>query len=316
MVGAYGGRQWGASGSATFEDIAATDDLTVTDKVNVGGTTTMGTTTADSSAAAAANDLVIKGSTSPGLSIIESGVTGTCSIYMGDSASSDQGRIVYDNNGDFLLLYTADVNRMYLTSTFVVFPQANADMFLGATTAASGGTTQIRVAKGAAGTATLALQSDEGGTYQNRGQLQIDASEVVQLSHHDTSGAEDAKLSIAAALATFSSATVVLFSGGMRTPHRELAADAALTLAQTDAGGTIELNITSGTTVVTMTALAAGSEITVYAGIRSGGAYTLAATRGATSGTVTIDAVGEGVIIKYNGSAWKVVSLLGGATFT
>ena len=95
--------------------------------------------------------------------------------------------------------------------------------------------------------------------------------------------------------------------------HRELAADAALTVAATDR--TVELNITTGTTVATMTATHTGHEIKVYAGIRSGGAYTLACTRGATSGSVTLDAVGEGAILKYNGSAWKLVSLLGGATF-
>lgn len=95
--------------------------------------------------------------------------------------------------------------------------------------------------------------------------------------------------------------------------HRELAADAALSLAATDR--TVELNITTGTTVATMTATHSGHTVTVYAGIRSGGAYTFACTRGATSGSVTIDAVGEGAILKYNGSAWKLVSLLGGATF-
>lgn len=95
--------------------------------------------------------------------------------------------------------------------------------------------------------------------------------------------------------------------------HRELAADAALTLAATDRS--VELNITTGTTVATMTATHTGHEVTVYAGIRSGGAYTLGCTRGATAGDVTLDAVGEGCIVKYNGSAWKLVALLGGATF-
>lgn len=95
--------------------------------------------------------------------------------------------------------------------------------------------------------------------------------------------------------------------------HRELAADAALTVAATDR--TIELNITTGATAATMTATHSGHQFIAYAGIRSGGSYTFACTRGATSGTATIDAVGEGAIFKYNGSAWKLVSLLGGATF-
>lgn len=94
---------------------------------------------------------------------------------------------------------------------------------------------------------------------------------------------------------------------------RVLAADAALTIAATDKW--IELNITTGTTAATMTATSAGHSFTVYAGVRSGGAYTFACTRGATSGTVTIDAVGEGAIFLRDASVWRLVSLLGGATF-
>lgn len=94
---------------------------------------------------------------------------------------------------------------------------------------------------------------------------------------------------------------------------RLLSADAALTLAATDR--TIELNITTGTTVATMTATHAGHRVTVSAGVRSGGAYTLACTRGATSGSVTLDAAGEGCELVYSGSAWRLVALTGGSTF-
>lgn len=106
---------------------------------------------------------------------------------------------------------------------------------------------------------------------------------------------------------------------GQITPVKEssgfrlLTADAALTLAATDK--TIELNITTGTTVATMTATHAGHRVSVSAGVRSGGAYTLACTRGATSGSVTLDAAGEGCELVYSGSAWRLVALTGGATF-
>ncbi len=94
---------------------------------------------------------------------------------------------------------------------------------------------------------------------------------------------------------------------------RVLTADAALTLAAGDK--LIELNLTTGTTVATMTVIE-GVEITVYAGVRSGnGACTLACTRGAGTGSVTIDAVGEGAIFKCASGVWRLVSLLGGATF-
>lgn len=94
---------------------------------------------------------------------------------------------------------------------------------------------------------------------------------------------------------------------------RVLAADAALTIAATDAN--VELNITTGTTAATMTATASGHQFTVYAGVRSGGAYTFACTRGATTGTVTLDAVGEGATFQYDGTVWRLQILHGGATF-
>jgi hypothetical protein len=108
-------------------------------------------------------------------------------------------------------------------------------------------------------------------------------------------------------------AAVDLVGASVVTAHRELAADAACVVAATD--DTIELNKTTGTTAVTMTATGAGHKIHIYLGVRSGGDATIACTRGATAGTVTLDAVGEGAILKYNGTAWKLVQLTGGATF-
>lgn len=46
---------------------------------------------------AAADDFLIQGGTAPGMSIIKSGTTGTCRIAFGDSGSSVQGQIIYDN---------------------------------------------------------------------------------------------------------------------------------------------------------------------------------------------------------------------------
>lgn len=106
--------------------------------------------------------------------------------------------------------------------------------------------------------------------------------------------------------------TFNLIGGTLMRRARVLAADAALTLAATDAW--VELNITTGTTVATMT-VTEGQEVTVYAGVRSGGAYTLACTRGATTGNVTLDAVGEGATFVCLSGVWRLALLHGGATF-
>lgn len=105
-----------------------------------------------------------------------------------------------------------------------------------------------------------------------------------------------------------SDATVTYAEG-----FRVLAADAACTIAAGDKS--IELNLTTGVTAVTMTGTHAGHRVRIYAGVRSGGSATIACTRGATSGTVTIDAVGEGADLVYTGSVWKLEQLLGTAAF-
>jgi hypothetical protein len=97
------------------------------------------------------------------------------------------------------------------------------------------------------------------------------------------------------------------------TGYRSLAADAAFTIAAADRD--VELNSSSGTKAATMTATHPGHPIRVVATVVGGGSYTLACTRGATSGTVTLDAALEGALLVYSGSAWKLMQLLGGATF-
>lgn len=101
--------------------------------------------------------------------------------------------------------------------------------------------------------------------------------------------------------------------GGSAGGWRSLSANAALTLAERDRN--IELNKTSGATAATMTATYAGHVVRVVITTFSAGSYTLACTRGSTSGTVTLDALGEGALLVYSGSAWKLLELIGGATF-
>lgn len=103
--------------------------------------------------------------------------------------------------------------------------------------------------------------------------------------------------------------------GGSAGGWRSLGANVALTLAQRDRN--IELNSTDAAAkAATMTATYAGHVVrVVLTAYSSTGSYTLACTRGATAGTVTLNAVGEGCLLVYSGSAWKLFELIGGATF-
>lgn len=96
-----------------------------------------------------------------------------------------------------------------------------------------------------------------------------------------------------------------LMQGGYRT----LAANAGLTLATTDSVVELSSSNTSHK-AATMTATYAGHcirvALTVYS---STGSYTFACSRGATVGTVTLNAVGAWVDLVYSGSTWKVVGL-------
>ena len=92
---------------------------------------------------------------------------------------------------------------------------------------------------------------------------------------------------------------------------RVLAADAAAVLARDDALVSLSSS-DANAKPVTMTGTQAGHVVVVCLHARaSTGTYTLAAS----GGTVTLDAAGEGCVVAYDGSAWQLAALIGGATF-
>jgi hypothetical protein len=91
--------------------------------------------------------------------------------------------------------------------------------------------------------------------------------------------------------------------------YRSIASDGALALAAADRIVLLAASA-SGTKAATMTATHAGHKVLVRLVAASGGAYTLAVT----GGTITLDAANEGAIVVYDGAAWQLVALLGGAT--
>ncbi|MEV4096963.1 hypothetical protein [Streptosporangium saharense] len=90
---------------------------------------------------------------------------------------------------------------------------------------------------------------------------------------------------------------------------RVLSADAAAVLARDD--GVLSLaSSDAATKTVTMTSTQAGHVVTVCLRARSStGSYTLVVS----GGTITLDAAGEGAIVAYDGSAWQLAALTGGA---
>lgn len=92
---------------------------------------------------------------------------------------------------------------------------------------------------------------------------------------------------------------------------RVLAANATATLARDDS--VVSLSSTNASAKsVTMTATQAGHTVVVcMRALSSTGTYTLAVS----GGTITLDAAGEGAIVAYDGSAWQLAALTGGATF-
>lgn len=98
--------------------------------------------------------------------------------------------------------------------------------------------------------------------------------------------------------------------------YRNLAADAALTLAVSDR--TIEVTATAGGAIaatMTTAGMATGQRITVR--MRAGDGtnyYTFACDYNGSTGTVTLNAAAEFVELVYDGSAWNAI-LLSGATF-
>lgn len=99
--------------------------------------------------------------------------------------------------------------------------------------------------------------------------------------------------------------------------HRSLAANASLTIGIGDK--VIELSSTdTNTKAATMntngvpTRWRVRTIVTDHSGT---GSYTIAATRGSVSGTVTLGAVDDGVDLLFDGSVWRVIGILGSAAF-
>lgn len=91
---------------------------------------------------------------------------------------------------------------------------------------------------------------------------------------------------------------------------RVLAANATAVLARDDSA-LILSSTNASAKPVTMTATQAGHQVTVCVRtLSSTGSYTLAVS----GGTVTLDAAGEGCLVAYDGSAWQLAGLTGGAT--
>lgn len=201
---------------------------------------------------------------------------------------------------------TVGADAVTIAAATTTWPDAGAALSIGG----SSGSPAINIYKGDTGTATLTMNN--GGGFTTRFALQLDANEKTLIQHNDSGGSTDSRIEMSAALVDVAQG-VLLTSGGLRTGYRSLGADAAATLAATD--DVVELNSGAGSKAVTMTATAAGHVVRVYATTVTGGDYTLACTRGATGGTVTLNATGEGCVLSYSGSAWKLLELTGGATF-
>lgn len=91
---------------------------------------------------------------------------------------------------------------------------------------------------------------------------------------------------------------------------RVLAADAAAVLARDD--GVVSLSSSDAAAkAVMMTVTQTGHVVVVCLRARSStGTYTLAVD----TGTITLDAAGEGCVVAYDGSDWQLAALTGGAT--
>jgi hypothetical protein len=100
------------------------------------------------------------------------------------------------------------------------------------------------------------------------------------------------------------------------TRARIVAADGTITLAATDRN-ILLAGKTAGAVAATMTATHNGHQVSLtLLAASGGGSYTLAAsTSDATSGTVTLNAAGEGVDLVRIAATWYVERLVGGATF-
>lgn len=101
---------------------------------------------------------------------------------------------------------------------------------------------------------------------------------------------------------------------GIRIPR--LAANAAVTVLATDDHVELESTDANPKAVTMPTTGEIGQKVTFNLSLRSStGTYTVACTRNVTAGNVTLDATGEGCIVQFDGTVWRLVTLLGGSTF-
>lgn len=66
---------------------------------------------------AAADEFLIEGSATAGLSILTPDTTGVCNIYFGHNSDNDAGRIVYTHNGDTMGIFTNGTQALWIDST-------------------------------------------------------------------------------------------------------------------------------------------------------------------------------------------------------
>lgn len=189
------------------------------------------------------------------------------------------------------------------------------DLVIGSTSGSSHGFT---ILTGNSGTARMhfgdAADNDSGRISYNHSSNQLDfvvnGTAVASLN-----GTALRRSTGSLSLGTDATRWVNTFTQGFTPGYRAVAQDGALTLATTDY--TIHLDSTTGTKAATMTTtgMGTGQRMRVLLDVATGGAYTLAANRAGASGTVTLNASGEGVDLVFDGTSWIAEALLGGATF-
>ena len=157
---------------------------------------------------------------------------------------------------------------------------------------------------GAGGGATVRGR-DGVGTNKNGGGVAITGGNATGSGTHGTVTA-----------VTNGGTTTFRGDGGVQLPSSSgyRAPVDALTIGPTDR--TIDLEATGLIFTASMPATWAGHRVLITVTTWSaGGSCLVPCTQGATSGTVTLNALMEGCIVVYSGSVWKLVGLLGGATF-
>lgn len=107
-------------------------------------------------------------------------------------------------------------------------------------------------------------------------------------------------------------------TGGILSPPIDSAADAAVNITSAFAGKTVFLNTLAAATAITTDTMVDpvedGQVVTFIIDTFVAGSYTLVASNPG-AGTVTMNALGEGVAVIRVGTVWRVLYLIGGATF-